>query len=71
MVMGGRKKNIIDNCWDEDELLKKEIEEHLKKDGLISHRKPLRDCGERAVRYKLSSVKNRQHKLHDVLPLRH
>ena len=60
MVMGGRKKNIIDTCWDEDERLKKKIEEHLKKDGLISRRKPLRDCGERAVRYKLSSVINRQ-----------
>ena len=49
---------MITVAGDEDELLKKEIEEHLKKDGLISRRKPLRDCGERAVRYKLLSVKN-------------
>ena len=60
MVMGGRKKNIIDKCWEENKRLKKEIEELHKKDGLISRRKPLHDCGERAVRYKRSSVKNRK-----------
>ena len=51
---------MITVAGDEDEQLKKEIQEHLKKDGLISRRMPLRDCGERAVRYKLSSVKNHQ-----------
>ena len=56
---------MITVAGDEDERLKKEIEEHLKKDGLISRRKPLRDFGERAVRYKLSSV-TAKHKLHDV-----